>query len=73
MAYKYKSYYGHLNIITYIVDSRWYSYASMVITLRGLRGLSKWVIELIRVISVLIEVITQHKNMYSHQQPPRPP
>ena len=62
-SYKYLS---HLSITTYIVDSPWYSYVSMVISLRGLRGLSKWVIELIRVITTLIEVITQHITIYSH-------
>ena len=51
-------------IHTYISTwCRWYSYVS---TLRGLRGLSKWVIELIRVISTLVEVITQHITIYSH-------
>ena len=61
-SYKHLS---HLSITTYIVDSRWYSYVSMVITLRGLRALSKWVIELIRVISLLSKVTTQHVSIHS--------
>ena len=72
-SYKYLS---HLIITTYIFHSRWYSYISMVITLRGLRGLSKWVIELIRVLTICIEVTTQHVRIYSALQPlatPTPP
>ena len=65
-SYKYLS---HLSITTYIVYSRWYSYVSMAIILRGLSGLSKWVIELIRVISILIEVITQHKLFIATSNP----
>ena len=62
-SYKYLS---HVSITTYILYSRWYSYVGMVITLKGLRGFSKWVLELIMVITICIEVIIQLIPIYNH-------